>query len=77
MPLPKRNAEEGRVSLYEGHFYFRGFACSSQGVEAGHGAKEKEASGAPWEPHLVAEPEPLNSSRSSAKPRSWYVRATY
>jgi hypothetical protein len=47
--LPKHQAETGRVSLYEGYFYFTGFAGPSQEVEAGNGAEEEEASGACWE----------------------------
>jgi len=47
--LPKHHAEAGRVSLYEGYFYFTGFASPSQGVETGNGAEEEEASGACWE----------------------------
>ena len=49
MPLPKRHAEAGQVSLCEGYFYFTGFTGPSQGVEAVHGAEEEEASGACWE----------------------------
>jgi hypothetical protein len=36
--LLKRHAEAGRVSLYEGYFYFTGFTGPSQVVEAGCGA---------------------------------------
>jgi hypothetical protein len=46
--LPNNHAEAGRVSLYEGYFYFTGFADHSQGVQADNGAEE-EASGARWE----------------------------
>ena len=49
MPLWKSHAEVGRASLYEGYFYFTGFADPSQGIEAGHGAEEEEVSGACWE----------------------------
>ena len=46
MPLPKHHAEAGPVSLYEGYFYFAGFAGPPQGVEAGNGEEEEEANGA-------------------------------
>jgi len=49
VPLPKYHAEAGRVNLYEGYFYFAGFSGPPQGVEAGNGEKEEEASGACWE----------------------------
>jgi len=39
----------GRVSLYEGYFYFTVFSDPYQGVEAGHGAAEEEACGGCWE----------------------------
>ena len=43
--LPKHHAEAGRVSLYDGYFYFTGFAGSSRGTAAGSDMEE-EASGA-------------------------------
>jgi hypothetical protein len=47
--MPNHHTEAGRVSLYEGYFYFTGFAGPSQGVEGGNGAGEEEANGACWE----------------------------
>ena len=49
MLLLKHHAAAGRVSLYEGYFYFTGFASPSQGVEAGNDAEEEVASVACWE----------------------------
>ena len=46
MPLPKRHAEAGRVSLYEGYSQISDVAGPFEGFEAGHGAEEEEASGA-------------------------------
>jgi len=68
--LLKHHAETGRVSLYEGYFYFTRFAGPSQGVEVGNGA-EKEASGACWETqhhNRKRDQSYLNSSRASEKP---------
>jgi len=48
VPLPKHHDEAGRVSLYEGHLYFAGFAGPPQGVEANNGEEEEEASGVCW-----------------------------
>ena len=48
MLLLKHHAEAGRVSLYEGYFYFTGFASPSQGVEAKNGMEEEEVSSACW-----------------------------
>jgi len=42
--LPKHHAQAGRVSLYEGYFYFTGFAGPSQGFEEGNGAEEEKSS---------------------------------
>jgi len=49
VPLPKRHAVAGRVSIYENYFYLLGFTRLSQGFETGHGAEEEETSGACWE----------------------------
>jgi len=68
MLLPKHHAELGRVSLYESHFYFTGFAGPSQGGEAGNGADE-EASGASWETqhHIRKRDQNFPTPRGQAK----------
>jgi len=68
MLLPKNRAEVRRVSLYEDNFYFRGFAGTSQGFEAGNGAEE-EASGACWEKwhHLRKRDQSFPIARGQAK----------
>jgi len=48
--LPTQHAEAGRVSLYEGYFYFTAGAGPPQGVEVGHVPEEEEASGVCKEP---------------------------
>ena len=69
MPLPKNNAEAGRVRLYCGHFYFTAFTCTSQGAEAGNGAEEKEANGACWETqhHIRKRNQSFPTPRGQAK----------
>jgi len=67
--LPKHHAEAGRVSLYEGYFYFTGFAGPSQGVEAGSGAEEEEGSGACWgtQHHIGKQDQSFPTTRGQAK----------
>jgi len=76
--LPKHHAGEGRVSLYEGYFYFTGFVGTSQGVEAHNGAEEEEASGACWETqhHIWKRDQSFpTNSRAREKPTSKHARA--
>jgi hypothetical protein len=67
--LPKQHAEAGRVSLYEGYFYFTGFAEPSKGVEIVNGAEEEEASGACWETqyHIRKPEQSFQITRGQAK----------
>ena len=68
MLLPKHHAEGGRVSLYEGYFYFTGFASPSQGVEFSNGAEEEEASGACWEmQHIRKQDQSFPTAHRQAK----------